>query len=232
MTAAERLRSQTGRIIARYQMLLETSASPLIATAERWLQCRWQAESIIFECADRVNGCQPSMSAAFQRTAELGARRAAESIPGKESVRAALLLWQAAAPIFRDALVAGPEQQDASDILPAALDALAQALLMRLLHGAVGYYGADILSQVTPGDSGARQFRHADADAAAVLTIRERQVLACVAKAMTNHEIGRQLGIAETTVKRHLRNVFEKLGTASRMEAIQKVGLSVELPSV
>ncbi|MFH8404364.1 response regulator [Streptomyces sp. NPDC018019] len=55
-----------------------------------------------------------------------------------------------------------------------------------------------------------------------LLTAREREVLECVAKAMSNRQIGRRLAITEGTVKRHLRNIFGKLGATSRLDAVNK----------
>ncbi|MEU6106595.1 response regulator transcription factor [Streptomyces flaveolus] len=54
------------------------------------------------------------------------------------------------------------------------------------------------------------------------LTPREREVLQCVAEAMSNRQIGRRLNIAEATVKRHLRSVFAKLDANSRLDAVNK----------
>ncbi|SDW69691.1 DNA-binding response regulator, NarL/FixJ family, contains REC and HTH domains [Amycolatopsis xylanica] len=54
------------------------------------------------------------------------------------------------------------------------------------------------------------------------LSLREREVLALVAKARTNAQIARELGITEGTVKRHLRNVFIKLRAVSRIDAVNK----------
>jgi DNA-binding NarL/FixJ family response regulator len=51
------------------------------------------------------------------------------------------------------------------------------------------------------------------------LTERERQVLALVAKGLSNKEIGVRLGIAERTVKTHLTNVFQRIGVTSRTQA-------------
>lgn len=50
-----------------------------------------------------------------------------------------------------------------------------------------------------------------------VLTPREQQLAACVAKGMRNAEIAQHLGIAEGTVKIHLNRVYRKLGVASRV---------------
>ncbi|HEY5833069.1 response regulator transcription factor [Streptomyces sp.] len=54
------------------------------------------------------------------------------------------------------------------------------------------------------------------------LTLREVDVLTLAGKALSNRQIAIRLGIAEGTVKRHLRNVFEKLGAVSRMDAVNK----------
>lgn len=51
------------------------------------------------------------------------------------------------------------------------------------------------------------------------LTDRELAVLRLVVEGRTNQEIGNALGISEKTVEKHLREVFTKLGVASRVEA-------------
>lgn len=52
------------------------------------------------------------------------------------------------------------------------------------------------------------------------LTPRELAVLRLVAEGKSNKEIGEALSITEGTVKVHLMRVFEKLGVASRTEAM------------
>lgn len=52
------------------------------------------------------------------------------------------------------------------------------------------------------------------------LTAREVEVLKLVAKGQSNREIAEELYIAENTVKNHIRNILEKLGLHSRMEAV------------
>ncbi|HET9591384.1 MAG TPA: response regulator transcription factor, partial [Solirubrobacterales bacterium] len=47
---------------------------------------------------------------------------------------------------------------------------------------------------------------------------RERQVLALVAKGLTNSEIAEQMLLAQSTVKSHLSSAFTKLGIRSRKE--------------
>jgi DNA-binding CsgD family transcriptional regulator len=51
------------------------------------------------------------------------------------------------------------------------------------------------------------------------LTAREVQVLALVAAGKTNREIATVLVVSEHTVRRHLQNIFAKLGVASRAAA-------------
>jgi len=51
------------------------------------------------------------------------------------------------------------------------------------------------------------------------LTRREQEVLRLVSQGLSNRQIARTLWIAESTVKVHIRHVFEKLGVKSRTEA-------------
>ena len=51
------------------------------------------------------------------------------------------------------------------------------------------------------------------------LTSREHDVLRMLVRGLSNKEIGRELGMAEVTVKLHLRTIFRKIGARSRAEA-------------
>lgn len=53
-----------------------------------------------------------------------------------------------------------------------------------------------------------------------VLTDREAEVLQLLAHHLTNKEIAAELSISPMTVKRHISNVFDKLGVGSRRQAI------------
>ncbi|MCX5398094.1 response regulator transcription factor [Streptomyces sp. NBC_00102] len=55
------------------------------------------------------------------------------------------------------------------------------------------------------------------------LTLRERELMELVAQGLSNRQIGTRLGITEGTVKRHLRNIFDKLGATSRLDAVNRV---------
>lgn len=50
------------------------------------------------------------------------------------------------------------------------------------------------------------------------LTRREKQVAELLQKGLSNREIGEELYISETTVKRHVSNILEKLGLESRKD--------------
>jgi two-component system nitrate/nitrite response regulator NarL len=51
------------------------------------------------------------------------------------------------------------------------------------------------------------------------LSTREREILRGIARGASNKEIGRELGIAETTVKIHVQHVLRKLNVSSRVHA-------------
>jgi DNA-binding NarL/FixJ family response regulator len=54
------------------------------------------------------------------------------------------------------------------------------------------------------------------------LSARELDVLRHLGRGLSNQELGRVLGISETTVKAHLRAVFIKLEVADRAEAVAR----------
>jgi DNA-binding NarL/FixJ family response regulator len=69
-------------------------------------------------------------------------------------------------------------------------------------------------------------------DGAPVLSAREIEVLTLVARAATNAQVATKLFISEGTVKRHLSNIFTKLGAVSRIDAVRRgvqAGLLPEL---
>jgi ATP/maltotriose-dependent transcriptional regulator MalT len=55
------------------------------------------------------------------------------------------------------------------------------------------------------------------------LTRREHQVLTVAATGASNAEIAAELVIAPGTVKKHLDNIYEKLGAANRTQAVTRM---------
>ncbi len=97
-------------------------------------------------------------------------------------------------------------------------DALVAAIL-RAMHGE---------SVVAPEMTGKLVAAYRDAAAGpavappsklAALSPREQEILRGIARGASNKEIGRELGIAETTVKIHVQHVLRKLDVASRVQA-------------
>lgn len=54
----------------------------------------------------------------------------------------------------------------------------------------------------------------------ALLTERERAVVACVSEGLANRQIAERLLISETTVAHHLTAIYSKLAVASRLELV------------
>jgi DNA-binding CsgD family transcriptional regulator len=63
-----------------------------------------------------------------------------------------------------------------------------------------------------------------EADAPGALTTRERQVIELVADGLTNAEVAERLWISPGTVRRHLENVYAKLGVHTRTAAVRAFG--------
>ena len=55
---------------------------------------------------------------------------------------------------------------------------------------------------------------------AGMLSVREMEVVQCVAEGLTNRETARRLGLTEHTVKNYLFRIFDKLGVSSRVEVV------------
>ncbi|RSM47367.1 DNA-binding response regulator [Amycolatopsis balhimycina DSM 5908] len=60
----------------------------------------------------------------------------------------------------------------------------------------------------------------------------EISILRLAAKAMTNGQIAVRLELSEAVVKKHLRNVFAKLGAVSRLDAVNKAVAARLVPSL
>jgi DNA-binding NarL/FixJ family response regulator len=77
------------------------------------------------------------------------------------------------------------------------------------------HIGAKVLRNL-----GIRPGKKTDGMAPRTLSTRELDVMKLVAQGLTNDEITSSLGISLNTVKRHLMEIFAKLGAGSRAEAL------------
>jgi len=73
---------------------------------------------------------------------------------------------------------------------------------------------ASVLSQM----SQAKSSRDPEADKIALLTPREREVIALIGEGLKNRGIAERLFITETTARNHLASIFTKLGVTDRLE--------------
>lgn len=85
-----------------------------------------------------------------------------------------------------------------------------------------GYYWIEDRKVNAPGEIIQELLRTSDSEQSLAqryqLTEREMQVLALITLGNTNREIGDTLSISEETVKRHVANMFDKVGMSSRLE--------------
>jgi DNA-binding CsgD family transcriptional regulator len=61
------------------------------------------------------------------------------------------------------------------------------------------------------------------------LTTPEREVLRCVSAGATNKEIARQLHVSDLTVRKHLENIYGKLGVHTRTAAVSRARIGPAL---
>lgn len=99
-----------------------------------------------------------------------------------------------------------PSAADALDVLGAAVFGIGLT--------------STLLGQEEPGPDDEPAVHAVDFSAVRQLSGREREVLELVACAFSNRMVACELGIAEGTVKRHLTNLFGKLGARSRIHLV------------
>ena len=130
----------------------------------------------------------------------------------KVPVRTILLVKSIAAPEIIDALQCGARgvvaRDSPADVLFSSIDAVVSG------EHWVG-------TEATSGDAAAiiRRLARARQDLQRFgLTPRELDIVRGVVTGETNRAIAAQLGISENTVKRHIANIFDKVGASSRVE--------------
>jgi len=99
-----------------------------------------------------------------------------------------------------------------------------RADLLRAIRGAAS--GETVLAPAVAG----RLVSRVRGPQAEALSARETEVLALVARGLTNVQIGRELFVSEATVKTHLTRACSKLGVSGRTAAVTKAMETGALP--
>jgi DNA-binding NarL/FixJ family response regulator len=102
-----------------------------------------------------------------------------------------------------------------------------EKLLKAVRAVAAGQYWIDreLLAEAVQSRQEARKNRFG-------LSPRELEIIATVASGASNKELADKLSISELTVKRHLTNIFQKVGVSSRLElALFAIANQIRLPA-
>ncbi|RSM93959.1 DNA-binding response regulator [Nonomuraea sp. WAC 01424] len=94
-------------------------------------------------------------------------------------------------------------------------DALIEAV--RLVAGGEGMIAPGVTRRLIAAF--ADQPPRRESPAPETLTPREREVLACIGRGLSNAEIAKELDMAEATTKTHVSRLLNKLGLKSRVQA-------------
>jgi len=108
-------------------------------------------------------------------------------------------------------------QAGARGFIPKTANAAYLSHALQLLLAGGTSVPADMIMGEDPAP--AQTLTSAQAQWMSALSARELDVLRRVARGLSNKEIGRELDLAEVTVKLHLRSIFRKIGARTRSEA-------------
>lgn len=118
------------------------------------------------------------------------------------------------------------------DIRVIMLSASASAAEVKLARriGAVGYLSkstdrATLVGSIKSAASGGTCFAAEPVSGTGeqpALSSRELEVVRNLGRGLSNHDLGRILGVSEHTIKSHLKSIFSKLGVVDRAEAVAR----------
>jgi LuxR family maltose regulon positive regulatory protein len=97
---------------------------------------------------------------------------------------------------------------------------LARLLKVAQRRGVATAISQQVLEALGAGETAPAKIYHQEL--VEPITARELDVLRLIAVGLSNKEIGDELFISVSTVKRHITNLYGKLGTSTRTEALQK----------
>jgi DNA-binding NarL/FixJ family response regulator len=112
------------------------------------------------------------------------------------------------------ALRAGAAGYLLKDVHPADLEAA-----IRTVHQGGALLAPAVASRVLDEATSPRQATTTDDDRVAELTPREREVLAFLARGLSNRQLADELYVSEKTVKTHVSSILTKLRVADRTQA-------------
>ncbi|MFG3437102.1 response regulator [Nonomuraea sp. NPDC047897] len=170
------------------------------------------------EAVERARATRPDVVLMDIRMPRLDGIQATAEIartPGLEQVRVLILTTYDTDEYVFDALQAGASGFLLKDAGPAELlqairvIAAGEALLApRITRRLIGQFTAH------------RKAARAAEDRLAVLTQREREVLALVGQGLSNHDIGAELFLSPATVRTHVSRAMAKLGARDRAQLV------------
>jgi LuxR family maltose regulon positive regulatory protein len=104
---------------------------------------------------------------------------------------------------------------------------MGKLLLQAARRDSVREYAQELLTDLLPEQKDKEPAHKAPSSVALAVLVetlspRELEVLALIAAGASNPEIARDLSISVNTVKRHVTNIFGKLGVTSRTQAVAR----------
>lgn len=179
------------------------------------------------ECVATLRGEPVRQSNLRQATKEIAVQRVLKQVPIAESIRAGTLLWRTTLPVLRQIFA---DSAVDSSLMIDTIDSLYRSIQIRLDIGATAQEDTELVLLALAGEKDPSKPTALTGDFGAVgcgpLTAREREVLSGVSRGLGNRAIAKELGITEATVKRHMKNIFDKLGAVSRVDALNKANLT------
>jgi ATP/maltotriose-dependent transcriptional regulator MalT len=174
----------------------------------------------------RREGEEERVAARLEQLLEAGAKQGAPATALKARVLLARLHWQAgrresAVAVLEPALRLAGQEEHARALVaagPALVPILRQAALQGIAPETVG----PLLSAIGGEQRAVSPSARSATPLAEPLSERELEVLRLLAAGLANGQIAEQLFLAVGTVKRHVFNIYGKLGVTSRTSAVAR----------
>jgi len=141
--AVQRVESTRGSILATYEDALRRSGSPLLNSEESRQQCLDQASNLVTDICESLRLREVRFATAtLPLSRNIGAHRAASGVHPKESLAAALLLYDVVLTMVTRAIGESvTDPREAAELILTAASALYRGLMVRLWEGSAAYAG-------------------------------------------------------------------------------------------